>query len=94
MIDECLTKVSHPIGLQVELILIAEDLLRLTGSHKRFTSGRKTVHPNREASIQDDLDEIEEESNFCVSACFRFIVSIYYGFKEFKYQRWGRLQQK
>jgi len=89
MIDECLTKVSHPIGLQVELILIAEDLLRLTGSHKRFTRGRKTVKPNYEGWIHNRLDEIEEESNFCVSGCLRFLVSIYYGFQEFKYQLWG-----
>jgi len=83
--DECLIS----FGLQVELILIAEDLLHLTGSHKRFTSGRKTVQPNREAWIQNHLDDIEEESNFCVGACFWFIVSIYYGLKEFKYQLWG-----
>ena len=73
----------------MELILTAEDLLRLTGSHKRFISGRKTVQPNHQVSIQNELDEIEEESNFCVSALLRFAVSIYYGFKEFKYQLWG-----
>jgi len=57
MADECLTKISF--GLQVELILIAEDLLRLTGSHKRFTRGRKTVKPNYEGWIQNRLDEIQ-----------------------------------
>ena len=80
----------HPIGFQVELILTAEDLLRLTGSHKRFISGRLTVQPNLQTRIEDDLDKIEEgELGSCFSACLRCIVSILYVFREFKYQLWG-----
>ena len=79
----------HHIGLQVEIILTAEDLLRLSGSHKRFISGRKTVEPNFRISANDDLDDLEEETNACIGTCLRFLVSMYYAFQEFKYQVWG-----
>ena len=92
---ECLNKVlCLHVGLQVELILTAEHLLRFTGSHKRFISGRLTVQPNLQTEIEDDLDEFEEEVEegelgSCFSACLRCIVSILYVFKEFTYQLWG-----
>ena len=69
MTNECFPKVSHhSIGLQVELILTAEDLLRLIGIHRRFISGRKTVEPNYKAWFQNERDEIEvqDDPDFCL----------------------------
>ena len=73
----------------MDIILITEDLLRLSGWHKRFISGRKTVQPNFQTKLHDDLDEAEIEINTYFAAFLRFLVSIYNVSKEFKYQLWG-----
>ena len=92
MTNECFPKVSHhSIGLQVELILTAEDLLRLIGIHRRFISGRKTVEPNYKAWFQNERDEIEvqDDPDFCLDGCFWYIISFFWGYQELKHQLLG-----
>ena len=74
---------------QVEVILTTEDLLRSIGWHKQFIRGRKTIKPNLKASTEDEMNKELEEEGICVSCIYRFIVWIYFGFKEFNYQLWG-----
>ena len=71
---------------QVELILTIEDLLRSIGRHKRFITGRKTISPNLKATAKDNQDKMEESG--CVGLIRRFIVWIYFGFKEYNSQLW------
>ena len=70
------------------MILTTEDLLRSIGWHKQFIRGRKTIKPNLKATAEDELEEMEEDG-VCVGCIYRFLVWIYFGFKEFNYQLWG-----
>ena len=73
--------------MQVELILTTEDLLRSLSRHKRFIRGRKTIKPNQKTTAEKELDE--GYFNAFESCNFRFLLWIYFAFKEFSYQLWG-----
>ena len=74
---------------QVELILTTEDLLRSIGRHRRFITGRKKIQPNFKSTTKAELATEMEDYNTCEKVIVRFIVWIYFGFKEFSYQLWG-----